>query len=100
MKIRKAEAWCNFDERPRWKFAEAQISELEPYKSVQTYFDAEGHTLVVHPQRQLTVEDAVQVWMESDYEIVVKEAELDDGEIIWQHWLSFAESLQKKKARR
>ena len=97
MKIRRFEAWYCWKSRARFKFCECAVSECEPYKSVQTFFNEDGSIIATHPQTCLTVEDTMQVMLESDYEVIVKEAELDDGQLVWQHWLSYAESLNKRR---
>ena len=92
MQILKAEAWTTDSwTGKRYKFAEAVDTAKESYISVQIYYDVTGKLVAAHKQQYLTVENAVETWLESDYEVLIKEVQLDDGRIIYQHWRSFGE---------
>ena len=92
MTLLKIEAWTvDAWSGKRYKFAEVIRTDKEPYKSMQIYYDVSGAVVAAHPQESLTIDDCVEVLAESNYEIVIKEMQLDDGRIIYQHMRSYGE---------
>lgn len=99
MKLRKIEAWSNSNYKPRELFATSTICDGGAFKSVQSYYDGD-HIIATHPQAHLTVEDAAEMWIESDYEVIIIEAELDDGRVVYKHRTDPAEYMNIIRRRR
>ena len=97
IKIRKIEAWATWYGEARSRFAGAVVTDLKGYESVLYYFGERNNVISVQPQRELTGEDAMEAWMESDYEVIVLEYEREDGTIIKKQWLSPGESSKPLK---
>lgn len=92
MKLDKIEAWTIESwSGKRYKWAEATRFYGAAYKSVQSFYDLNGACIATHPQEYLTVEDAAEMWLESDYEVVVSAVTLDDGRYVYRHFRHFGE---------
>lgn len=99
MKLRKIEAWLSSSYKPRELFATAAICDGGPFKSIVGYFDKD-QIIATHPQFNLTVEDLAEMFIESDYEVIIIEAELDDGRIIYKHRSDPAEYMFRRRTDR